>query len=209
MHKRRLFRSVPLIGLLCACILPSHALAAHTQAQSRYVTLAHQRPAAGRRRSGLKPQIAAVLAGASRVQTFRLDPLSMLLLKPRPGSPQMTPPQMFGDYGEYSYPVVSVGPDEGRAFAARLADALLYEHERTQRGSVLLACFNPHLGFRVWHGVAYVDIFVCFECGQVVLIRPKPGSDDNAWENDLPLEQKRGLLLHRLGRKAFPGSQDI
>lgn len=145
----------------------------------------------------------AILAGADRVETFRLA---------GGGDEDYTKGEQVaisGPNAQYfeNYPVLQVGSVQGKAFAGVLNKALS-QASNEANGS---QCYEPGIGFRVWKGAAHRDICVCFHCGGLEVL-PHGSVRDDAHQNPyhLPtsLGQSRPALL-ALSRQAFPQDEAL
>lgn len=132
-----------------------------------------------------------ILAGARRVQTFRLntnyDPL-----KTTPNSPQG---QAFD-----GFEVTATGQEQGASFAHRLASALF--NDRTYEGLEMKCILVPGVGFRVWRGQTSVDVLVCFHCADLEM-RTKDAAGKEVSQTRAHFGLVQPALL-ALAREAFP-----
>ena len=93
----------------------------------------------------------AILSGADRVETFRLEDDDEDEDEPDYAASQ-GPHAQFLD----GHRVLHVGPEQGRTFAAALS-AMLAQAPAPPNGGVP-GDFMPGVGFRVWKGDAHVDV---------------------------------------------------
>lgn len=140
----------------------------------------------------VSPEAVSILAGGTRVETFRLDGME--------GGEESLPnlgTRMCG------LPVTAHGKDQGPEFAAKLKG--LVSDEENYIGP-RVACFWPGVGFRVWKGHESVEVLVCFKCGNFYCGPPTKA---------IPHEQGtfKGKPLYgrfvRLARESFPDDKDI
>ncbi len=146
---------------------------------------------AGKNRLGSRTM--AVLAGATKVEVFRLDGQEIFF------APQ---PRPEGEKRVGGYLVTAQGQDQGKEFADRLADILA--DERTY-SDARPTCFRPGVAFCVWKGEEVVDVLLCFQCSNFYCGPPKDPADDNACFKDSP----RRPDLVRLAKEAFPDDKEI
>jgi hypothetical protein len=131
-----------------------------------------------------------VLAGGTRVETFRIDGESR-----RAGKSQ-GPGERIG-----SYLLLSRGKDQGPDFAADLAAVLFKDETYFDGGS---ACFSPGVVFRVWNGEASADILVCFKCNNFeVNVKDAEGQVTATKYGCFINSPARAELIH-LSMRAFP-----
>lgn len=145
----------------------------------------------------------SVLAGADRVEVFRVSPRRN----------QNAVKQIGG------FPIVSSGTTQDNVFAQRLSSVILRQDYKKEFG---LACNTittvvfriwddqkPELGLRLWQGSDYVDILLCYKCGEysvvgksihgpIVLSRVTPFK---------PFAMRSEFV--RLAKQAFPKDKDI
>jgi hypothetical protein len=134
---------------------------------------------------------AAKIAGASRVEVFRLDGMS----------PRTSPPTI-GARTIGGFPVTARGADQGGAFADRLAGLL----SRPSTYSYAFAgCFWPGVAFRVWKGEECTEVLICFQCDNLYAGPPQ----DRAMENASFAGSPRRRDLVRLAKEAFPDDPEI
>jgi hypothetical protein len=146
---------------------------------------------AGRGRLGWRTR--AVLAGATRVEVFRLDAEK----GPRRPDEKEEGEEQFG-----GWLVTSQGKDQDRPFAEQLADILFDEATYTNRS---VHCFDPGVGYRVWRGDRAVEILICFRCNNFYCGPPTRRAKENARFGGSP----RRADLVRLAKEAFPGDKEI
>lgn len=144
----------------------------------------------------LDAQTAALLAGADRVETFRLADFQDETHTPEEGKAIERQGQI------YQYAVLRKGLPQGQAFASKLASALsgLDRSDYSQ-------CFDPGVGFRVWNGKKHADIFVCFYCSGVQAVAY---DETGKIVRDVRtgLDASRPALL-ALSRAAFPNDKAL
>jgi hypothetical protein len=133
-----------------------------------------------------------ILSAATKVEVFRLDG------RRQPGDWQPKP----GETSLCGFPITARGPDQGEAFARKLADLLLDERTHTRETA---ACFLPGIGFRVWRGEDSVDVLICFLCDNFYCGPTRPAARETASFLGSP---QRPLLV-RLAKEAFPDDKDI
>ncbi len=140
----------------------------------------------------------AILSGADRVETFRLA---------GGGDEELTSAEqvaLHGPHPQYfeNYSVMSVGPPQGKAFAASLQRALSQVSGEVDGAQ----CFDPGVGFRVWKAKAHVDVCVCFYCSGVQITTPYASPESirqNPYHQPTMLGESRPALL-ALSKQAFP-----
>src|SRR5262245_36994063 len=82
----------------------------------------------------------AVLAEATKVEVFRIDPEH---------GPYGSDPPQAGDRTVGGYLIMSQGPDQGKEFASKLAAGLSDENNYEVNA---VKCFLPGVAFRAWKG---------------------------------------------------------
>jgi len=149
---------------------------------------------ASRANRHLDARTAAILAGATRVEVYRIDA--------RDDPPDPTPVKP-GDATVGGYAILSRGPDQGPEFGAKLADILADEKTYSDR---LAACFWPGVAFRVYKGDECVDVVICFRCSNFYL---GPPADKPVMENASFAFTAARARLVRLAEEAFSDDKDI
>lgn len=147
-------------------------------------------------RRELGDQTIAILNGATRVETFRLN-------DSRDGDQVKE-----GTIGEeiVDYPLISQGPTLGPSFAAKVSKAV--QDPRTFASLNDTTCLiNPGIAFRVWYGPECAEVIVCFHCGQM-LITSKNAQGHKLHTTYTEFRLMRAEFL-ALAKKAFPGDQEI
>lgn len=132
----------------------------------------------------------AILAGATKVEVFRLDGKV---------DPQ---PQAEGEKRVGGFPVTARGTDQGKEFAHKLADILSDEKTYSDDRA---ACFWPGVAFRVWKGEESAEVLICFQCNNFYCGPPAPVAKETANFTDPPAR----VRLVRLAQEAFPDDKDI
>jgi hypothetical protein len=138
----------------------------------------------------LDEKTVAVLAGATKVEVFRLEAAGPV------GSQASGQRQLDG------FAVKAQGKDQGQAFAKKLADVLLDEKTYS---TTFAFCFTPGVAFRIWKGEACVDVVVCFMCQNFYCGPPTGNARENASFADTPAR----AALVRLAKEAFPDDKEI
>ena len=192
-------RNVILLGLaiVIACFAPTGYRMALV-AKERHTRALYQRQRDNSPPLVLDATTKNILDGADRVETFRLvedadierTPAEFAEEQAATSGPHV---KRLGDYV-----ILHAGPTQDKAFAARLSGALSLVHEEGAGSQ----CFSPGVGFRVWKGLAHVDLCVCFYCSGVDIKTADPK------HKALPsirvsLDRSRAALL-ALSRQAFP-----
>jgi hypothetical protein len=136
----------------------------------------------------------AILAGATRVEVFRIDG------KNDPPGPT---PRAPGDPTVGGFAILSRGEDRGQEFAARLATILLSDTTYSDR---FASCFWPGVAFRVHRGEECIDVIICFKCQNFYL---GPPADRLVSETASFAGSPAGPRLVRLAKEAFPQDKDI
>ena len=104
------------------------------------------------------PRAAAVLAGANRLEVFRVQN------------------KRAGDRDESlgGYIVAAAGGEQREASARRLADLLL--DEKSYRfDQITVGGFTPLIGFRLWDGERSVEVVLSFATDEAVVFSRNPG----------------------------------
>ena len=106
-----------------------------------------------------KSSAAAVFAGATKVESFRLFP-----------SGQEKP---IGKITNFSY--FAAGATQGNLFAARLGVVILDAKTYPWPGQSIKQCyFEPSVAFRIWKNAQFVDTIICFGCSQLAVLENNP-----------------------------------
>jgi hypothetical protein len=134
-----------------------------------------------------------ILAGATRVECFRIDPHGT-----DAGDGKPTGKHIDG------YPITVTAKEQGREFAAKLAAAL---QDEKSIFSPQARCFFPGVGFRIWSGKESVDVIVCYMCSGLRLV---------ARDSDGKVLGRAGggfsgnwALFVQLAKEAFPDDAEI
>ena len=142
------------------------------------------------------PLTQSVLAGADRVETFRLADFHE--------HPQTKAEFALLDKGGLGslddHTIIRIGKTQDAAFARRLLHALSIANDPAH--SFMPSCFDPGVGFRAWTGKAHTDIVICFYCSGVE-IQSKDASGKPGAKTHVDLGAARPALL-ALSREAFP-----
>jgi len=150
-------RPLVVTGIVVFCLaaayygVPRGELAWETsQRQSRYDEYFASKPPLV-----LDARTQAILSGADRVETFRLEDDDEDEDEPDYAASR-------GLHAQYldGHKVLRVGPERDRAFAAALRAALAEVPSPTESG--VPGDFMPGIGFRVWKGEAHVDVCASF-----------------------------------------------
>ena len=112
----------------------------------------------------------AILTNADRVEAFRLADFHEEEYRSAEEEAALDGPhvQVLDDYT-----VLRTGLPQGREFAAALRAAISQIRSPTGKDglmSMVPSCFDPGVGFRVWHGKAHVDLCVCFYCTGIQIV---------------------------------------
>ena len=134
-----------------------------------------------------------VLAGADRVEVFRLD---------GDNGPFASVPKVAGERRIGGFLVLKQGQDQGKAFATRLNAILASEATYSNHYA---KCFNPGVAFRVCHREECVDVLLCFKCGNFYAGPPTDKAMETASFGGSP---SRSLLVG-LAQEAFPDDSEI
>jgi hypothetical protein len=138
----------------------------------------------------LDEKTVAVLAGATKVEAFRLESAG-------PANAGIQSQRQFDGFA-----VKAQGKDQGPALAKKLADVLLDEKTYS---TTFAACFTPGVAFRVWNGDACVDVVICFLCQNFYCGPPTENARENASFADTPAR----AALVRLAKEAFPDDKEV
>jgi hypothetical protein len=134
-----------------------------------------------------------ILAGATKVEVFRLDGKWEGEVGVKGGAS----PEFIG-----RFPVTARGADQGPEFAAELAAVLA---DPTVYSGPFAKCYWPGVAFRVWKGGEAADVLVCFLChnlGWGPVAAPEAGRG-SFWGSP-----RTGDLV-RLAKKAFPDDPEV
>jgi hypothetical protein len=132
----------------------------------------------------------AVLAGATRVEVFRLGEAA--------GAPDQAKAETLD-----GFPVAARGKEQGKEFAGNLTKVLLDEKTYS---TTFAACFMPGVAFRVWKGEECVDVVVCFKCSNFYCGPKTTQAQENACFADSPAA---AAALVRLAKEALPDDKEI
>jgi hypothetical protein len=135
----------------------------------------------------------AILAGATKVEVFRVDGFH-----PREDPSRWKPGEMHVG----GYPVTGRGPDQGKAFADQLARVL---SRWSTYSNAYAKCFWPGVAFRIWKGEEYVEILICFLCENLYAGPPRDFVMENASFHGS--YSRRDFV--RLAKEAFPDDPEI
>ena len=137
----------------------------------------------------------AILAGADRVETFRL-----VDFHEEENSTAAERDVVSGDHVATldDHLIVRTGAPQGKAFAADLSRAV----STLKSPSFMSQCFDPGVGFRVWKGQAHTDLCVCFYCSGIEIIT-KDARHKEVFHQRAELGTSRAAFLAR-ARQAFP-----
>lgn len=150
--KRTIFLLILLVVCAAAVFAAPYYLKARetTRRHEAYVQmLANSKPLV------LDAKTQAILAGADRVETFRLQGGDEDEDASGTQSAAYASPQYLEDHL-----VIDKGPIQGRAFAGALQAALVQGTSEPD----YFQCFMPGVGFRAWQGKRHTDICICFTC---------------------------------------------
>lgn len=138
----------------------------------------------------------SILAGATRVQAYRLNPV----IAGRPVRKESPPKPMFD-----GYEVTNANMELGAEAAARLA-AVLFD-DRTYESEEDKCALMPGVAFRAWRGRESVDVLVCFHCGDLAfLVNDATGKTLKRGRTNFALVQP---ALISLARRAFPDDSEL
>jgi hypothetical protein len=135
----------------------------------------------------------AILAGATRVEVFRIDGND---------TPGRLKPKQEGGRSIGGFRVLSQGADQAQPFAAKLADILLDNETYTETWA---ACYMPGVALRVWKDEDHADVLICFKCQNLYCGPPIQRATENASFAGSPAESR----LIRLAKEAFPDDEQI
>ncbi len=148
-------------------------------------------------------QANSILAGATRVETFRvMSPIEAEELdpdhKPRIFSP--TAPQVDNCY------ITATAKEQGPALAEKISHILLNEQTYT---SDQLECITlPGVIFRIWKGSQSLDVVLCFHCGEMFIVTHDATGKETHSVYTLMAGNSRSKFAH-LAKDAFPNDPDI
>jgi hypothetical protein len=137
----------------------------------------------------------AILQGATRVETFRVDADSS-----KPGANRVG-----------GYAITATGKEQDKEFTAKLAGVLLDDGAYF---GVQAQCFDPGVAFRLWKNKESVEVVICFHCSNLKLgARDAKGKVFDETEN-LKVGGFGGAdgsygRLVKLAKEAFPDDKDI
>lgn len=143
----------------------------------------------------LDSKTASILAGAGRVETFRLADYHEHLGRP-PEEFKAMETRKFGKMGTFT--IVRVGAPRDREFSLGIARAL----GQASVGMAGSMCFDPGVGFRSWRGRESVDVAICFNCSGIE-ITTRDASRKVIKSQRADLGQSRSALW-ALSGQAFP-----
>lgn len=144
----------------------------------------------------------AILAGADRVETFRLDDFHEAEGRSEVGI-EFLERHRQGTLDDHM--ILRTGAPQGKAFATALRAALSKTPSPIGKDglmSLIPSCFDPGVGFRVWKGAAHVDLCVCFYCSGVEIVT-KDAKHKIVSQQTVTLGRSRAVFL-ALSRRAFP-----
>jgi len=144
----------------------------------------------------------AILAGADRVETFRLADFH----EREDRTPAEEEALSSGHLRTLDdHVILRTGAPQGKAFATALRAALSQAPSPVGADglmSLVPSCFDPGVGFRVWKGAAHVDLCVCFYCSGVEIVT-KDAKHKIISQQIVTLGRSRAAFL-ALSRQAFP-----
>jgi|GEM_PF-2215564 len=143
-------------------------------------------------------QTTAILDGADRVETFRLQGGD----EDENVSGKLAAAYASPKYLEDHF-VIGNGVAQGRTFAGALHAALVQGNSEPDNAQ----CFMPGVGFRAWKGAAHTDICVCFTC-QGVEVVTRDAKQTVLYQSLTLLGASRPALL-TLSRQAFPQDKQL
>lgn len=142
----------------------------------------------------LDGRTAGILAGATKVEVFRIDGHI-----DRPDATPIKP----GDPTVGGYAILARGKDQGQEFAAKLRNILT---DSKTYSDTFAHCFWPGVAFRVWKGEDSVDVIICFTCGNFYL---GPPTDKRVMENASFFKSPNRGRLVQLAKDAFPEDKEV
>jgi hypothetical protein len=145
-----------------------------------------------------KEAVAAVLMKADRVEPFRIEP------------------SLAMEQGLDSQQILYKAKPLGRSASVRMATLLLDPKSYSSPGrSYKLCAFQPRLAFRYWKGQRFLDVLICFECDQLMVVERDPsvpfssvGGLDARFRvggDFYPVREELKLLM----TEAFPGDPNL
>jgi hypothetical protein len=134
-----------------------------------------------------------ILDEANKVEVFRLDPND---------GPYNKKPKLPGQTRIGGYLVTAQGSDQGRDFAAKLAEILSDDATSTDE---FVKCYDPGVAFRASHDGETLDIIICYMCENLYYGPPTDHADENLAFHGSP----RRADLVRLAKQAFPNDAEI
>ncbi len=188
-------------GLTRAVTLTRVVMEQHKRTMALEAMLANSKPLV------VDTSTQAILAGADRVETFRLADFHE--------EEDLTPEEQTILSGAHTlsldnHTVLRTGPTQGRAFASALGNALAQADSGQavagQKG-LMPSCFDPGVAFRVWQGKAHTDICVCFYCSGVEIIT-EDANHKVLYQNETGLRYSRPAFL-ALSKQAFPQDRHL
>lgn len=191
-------RIVLLLSLLVVCaaaVAFPYALRMQEAARRQE---AYSRMLAGSPPLVLDAKTTAILNGADRVETFRLQGGDEDLDASKTLAAAYAAPRYVEDHF-----VIGNGATQGRAFAGALRAALAQGTSAPD----FAQCFMPGVGFRAWRGKAHTDICVCFTCQGVEIIT-KDAKQTVLHQSLTELGASRPALL-ALSKQAFPQDKQL
>jgi hypothetical protein len=144
----------------------------------------------------------AILAGADRVETFRLAGGDFdEAVNNAPAGQKETATRPIATLDDYT--VLRKGASHDKIVAADLNAALA----QSKHLSMMTQCFDPIVGFRVWKGQAHTDLCVCFLCSGVEIVTENTRHKE-VFHQRAELGESRPAFL-ALARQAFPQDKKI
>jgi hypothetical protein len=142
----------------------------------------------------LDSRTAGILAGATKVEVFRIDG--------RNDPPDPTPIKP-GDPTVGGYAILTRGNNQGQEFAAKLRDILTDDKTYTNKYA---GCFWPGVAFRIWKGEDSVDVIICFKCRNFYL---GPPSEKRVIGNASFFGSPNTGRLVQFAKEAFPNDEEV
>jgi hypothetical protein len=159
--------------------------------RSRFIVLAPAVLLLGCAKEHFDSRSKAILAGATKVEVFRLDPED---------SPyRFDKPRVDGEKRIGGWLITAQGKDQGKEFAVKLAALLDEKHDKSGGAK----CFDPGVAFRVWKDDEYADVLICYHCNNYYFGPPTQRAKENAGITTL-----RPLFV-QLAKEAFPEDKEI
>ena len=144
-----------------------------------------------------------ILAGATRVQTFRvMSPAEARGQASGHLPPTLGPttPQIDGCY------ITATAKEQGPALAHQISNILFDDWTYTSRR---LACITlPGVIFRIWNGSQSLDLVVCFHCGEMYTVSHDASGNSYRGVYTVLTGISRAEFA-RLAKAAFPNDADI